>query len=444
MPRSFRRRRARTPLQLVVRAADPSSASQADPGPLRPALPGWARALAVGLGAGITGWLLVLVPVLLSWLADRSGGIGPVLDLTTQIWLLAHGGGLQIGEVRWTLAPLGITLLLLLLVALGSTLLVRSLAGKGLPTRAALLRLPAVVAGGYAAVVLMTALALGSPVQAGRAALGAVLLSGAGALWGAGRAADLGLLQLLPAWARCVPAAAGAAVGTVLLGGAAALGAGLVLHRERITAIADGLGAEGVSAVQLVVAQLAFLPNLLIWAASWVLGSGFSVGAGTVVSPPATDLGLLPSIPVLGALPAEGAADLALSWLIVGVAAGAVAGVVVLRRRPAARLEETAGAGLAAGLVALAAVTVLALLSRGDLGVGRLTNLGPRIPELLMLGGALLVVPAISVGVLGGIVRHWRGYPDAQQSSDSDEPTRVVGLVDDEDPTIRVGDRVGP
>lgn len=444
MPRPFRRRRARNPLQLVVRAADPFSVSQADPGPSHPVLPGWAAALAVALGAGITGWLLVLVPVLLGWLVDRSGGIGPVFGLTTQIWLLAHGGGLQVGEVRWTLAPLGITVLLLLLVGLGTALLVRSVAGELLPTRAAVLRLPAVVAGGYAAVVLMAALALGSPVQAGRAGLGAVLLSGAGALWGAGRVADLGLLRLLPAWARCVPAAAGAALGTVLLGGAAALGAGLLLHHERITAIADGLGAEGISAVQLVVAQLAFLPNLLIWAASWVLGSGFSVGAGTVVSPPATDLGLLPSIPVLGALPAEGAGDLALSWLIVGVSAGAVAGVVVLRRRPSARLDETAGAGLVAGLVALGAVTVLALLSRGDLGVARLTDLGPRIPELLMLGGALLVVPAISVGVLGGIVRHWRGDQDPPRESDPDEPTRVVGLLDDEDPTVRVGDRVGP
>lgn len=462
MSRKFSRRRVRSPLQLMVHSAEPDVDSDAEPEVTRSVpragavLPDWVSALLTGLALGACGWLLVTVPVVLSWVVDRTGELGPVFGTATQIWLLAHGGGLRIGEVDWTLAPLGITAALLLLVTQVSTLLARRIGGApssaaratpgGAPLGARTVRGPACLAGGYALVVLMTALVLGAPVQAGRAMLGALALSAVGALWGTGRVRDLGILDRLPGWARPVPAAAAAAVWAVLIGAAAALASGIVLHRERITAIVDGLGADGLNAAQLLLAQLAFWPNVLVWAASWVLGSGFTVGAGTVVSPPATNLGLLPSVPVLGALPSEGAGHWTLAWLIVGVLAGALAGLTVLSRRPAGGLSDTALSSFMAGLTALGLVILLALLSRGDLGSGRLTGLGPRVVELIVFGGALLILPAVSVGVIGGIARHWRRgrrtrWPRGAEH-DPEESTRVVGGVDDREPTVDVGDRV--
>lgn len=449
MSRKFSPRRVRDSLQLMVHTPDPATNSDDGPDDAQAILPGWVSALLAGLGSGAVGWLLVTVPVLITWSVDRTGELGPVFGTATQVWLLAHGGGLRIGEVEWTLAPLGITLVLLLLITQATAVLTRRLDDDGrarLATR--LVRGPACVAGGYALVVLATALALSSPAQAGRAMLGAVALASVGALWGTSRVVDLGIVQRLPGWARSVPAAAAAAVWTVLIGAAAALAVSIAMHHERITSIAEGLGADGLNAAQLLLAQLAFWPNLVVWAASWVLGAGFTIGGGTVVSPPATDLGLLPSVPVLGALPAEGAGQWSLAWLIVGVLAGMLAGVVVLRRRSAARLDETALASFVAALTALAVLTVLALLSRGNLGVGRLTGLGPRLIELMVLGGALLILPAISVGVIGGLVRHRHGGRGAQPPGAAghgpEESTGAPGVVDDKQPTVRVGDRVGP
>jgi hypothetical protein len=52
--------------------------------------------------------------------------------------------------------------------------------------------------------------------------------------------------------------------------------------------------------------QLALMPNVIAFGNSWLLGTGFSVGQGSIVSPLATELGPLPAIPMLAALPVSG------------------------------------------------------------------------------------------------------------------------------------------
>ncbi|WP_432559747.1 cell division protein PerM [Granulicoccus sp. GXG6511] len=450
------RRRTRNRLRLKVRTAGAVPDSGTEPPRPGSRLPAWAAAILTGAGAGVAGWLIVCLVVVINWLTSLSGDIGPVFGAATQIWLLAHGGGLSIGGVRWTLIPLGLTALILLVaVGLISGLVHRAVSADSL-SRRTVLRLLALVGAGYVVVVGGAAAAFGSWEQTARAVSGAVALVVVAALWGAGRVVDLGLVRLLPEWARPVPAAAVAAVWTVLAGGAAVLATGIVMHRERITAIADGLGADPGSTAQLVLAQAAFWPNLLIWAGAWALGAGFTLGDGTVVSPPATDVGLVPSIPVLGAMPVEPGGNWMLAWLLIGVVAGALAGWVVLRRRSGARLDETAGVSFLAGLAALIAVTLLSLVARGDLGVARLTGLGPRIPELLLLAGPLLTLPAVTVGLIGGLVRQVRGNRSDQVDGEDGEPpedpvaepTRVletsrvnpaVSAMDDDEPTIITG-----
>ena len=53
--------------------------------------------------------------------------------------------------------------------------------------------------------------------------------------------------------------------------------------------------------IALLLAQLALVPNALVWAASYALGAGFVMGAGSVVAPAGTELGMLPGLPLLGA-----------------------------------------------------------------------------------------------------------------------------------------------
>ena len=53
----------------------------------------------------------------------------------------------------------------------------------------------------------------------------------------------------------------------------------------------ESLHTEFVGGIALTAGQLAFVPNLVIWAASWFVGPGFAIGAGSHVSPLGTALG---------------------------------------------------------------------------------------------------------------------------------------------------------
>ncbi|MDO5499660.1 MAG: DUF6350 family protein [Propionibacteriaceae bacterium] len=422
-------RRGRGGFRLKVRSADPIG--DLDDREVTPAwhLPPSVTALLAGAVAAGVGWVLVVGLVFFAWLSARAGELPRIVGSASQIWLLAHGATLRIGDVRWTLMPLGLTLLFLVLVGQLCLRLLRDLSAEFAepPEIRPLARTAAFLVLGYALVAAVVGLLAGSGGQALRAALGAAVLAAIGVLWGVSRAVP-GLMRMLPGWAAPIPAAAGAAVGTLIAGGAAALTVGLVQHQGRIATMTAGLGVDGWSLIGVTLAQLAYWPNLLIWAGSWTLGSGFALGDGTVVSPPATELGLVPSVPVLGALPSEGAGHWLLVWLVTGVLAGVIAGLVVLRRRPHARVDEAAGVSALAGAAALAAYFVGALLSRGDLGSGRLTGVGPRLGELLLFGGALIVLPAALAGLLGALVPRRRsragaGLEDA--ATDRAEPTII-------------------
>ncbi len=104
------------------------------------------------------------------------------------------------------------------------------------------------------------------------------------------------------------------------------------------------------------VAQLAVLPNLVLWAVSWLTGTGFAVGAGTIS--PRTEVlgGPMPALPLLGALPthAGGAAGLGagraragrrLPGLVAAPPAGRGRGVAAAGRRGGRRLGRRRGAG---------------------------------------------------------------------------------------------------
>ena len=139
-----------------------------------------------------------------------------------------------------------------------------------------------------------------------------------------------------------------------------------------------------------------------------MLGAGFTVGTGSMVTLWTTQLGMLPALPVFGALPPAGvASEWLLSWLALGVAIGGVAGVVaVLRGRTnvLGALASAALAGLAVGLVYLG----WAAASRGALGNLRLVGLGPRLVESLLIAMPLLLLSATLAGLVAWFVRRRR------------------------------------
>jgi hypothetical protein len=255
-----------------------------------------------------------------------------------------------------------------------------------------------------------------------QAVLGAAVVSSAGVTLGAAGYRHGGALagvvrvaQALPApLARCCgPTAAALAV---QLGGAAVVLAALLgAGHSRVAELHHALQPGVAGGAVLTLGQALVVPNLVVWTAAALAGPGFGVGAGSWVTLSSSKLGALPALPVLGALPAHGPLPVvALALLGVPVVAGAVAGALLARSQGSApslgrRAADVAGVAVLAGL----GMTVLAWLSGGPAGPGRLADVGP-VPWLTgfafaieVAAGAALALAARSTGVAvrGGAMR---------------------------------------
>jgi hypothetical protein len=226
----------------------------------------------------------------------------------------------------------------------------------------------------------------------------------------------LGLLlarsDALPRWTRWRPDTR-AIVGTALRAGAAAAAAvvtvaalavvaSLLGNYAQIITLYENLHSEALGGLALTIGQILFLPNLVIWAAAWLVGPGFAIGGGSTVSPLGTTLGPIPSIPVLGALP-QGDFVFAFAGLVVPILAGFLAGALLSgsladRITSTGRLTWMLGAGLGAGVVGGAILGLLAWASAGSIGPGRLQVAGPD-PVAVGLVAALELGVAAFVGM---------------------------------------------
>ena len=397
---------------------------------------GW-QLVAVGgaLVSALAGWVIVSGLAVVGWLAADPGDLSSVLHTGTRLWLLANGSPARLGSVSWSLVPLGMSLLIVFMISRFTRSAVRFAQADDSEA----LRIAAGAAGlatvGYAVVVAAVALTSGADVV--RGVVGAAVIAAIGSFWGATRGAGIRVSDHWPQWCRPLPAAVTGGVAVLLVSGAAVLATGIVLHAHRISVLADGLGAGTVGGIALWAAQAAFAPNVVVWAASYALGAGFTIGQGSVVAPSDTSLGLLPSIPILGALPGAGPGTaVSLSWLASGVAAGAVAAFFVVRRRRDARPDETSLVGGLAGLLAALAFTGLAAATGGDLGDGRLAGAGPRMLPLLVMSCTLLGLSGMICGLVFGLVATLRrvrnNRTQAAARAVRPEPTARSAMEDDD------------
>ncbi len=440
------------------------------PAPQRiPAVGAWllSGALAAGLGLGI-----LVVLVLLLWISSpySTEGPGDALHLAADLWLAAHGAHLvRTSTLTGQPAPVGLTPLLLL--ALPGWLLHRA-------TRSALAE-DDPDAGGSAVHGRLTVGYLPAPevdpVRAVGWVCGGYLLVGAATLTYASagplRVDALSAAVRLPALTFAVAAVGGwfacgrpalsrphsralrggarAAAGAALLSCAVLIAAGAVLVAVATLwhALADGAppptGADSwPGRVAVVLLALALLPNAAVWGASYGLGPGFALGAGSFVAPLASGgHPRLPSFPLLEAVPESGSA----TPLTCAAAAVPLAAVLVLADRVArAAVPTCAGAGpheptgpwRTARTAALAScgfavlVTVLAAAAGGPLGTGRLAHVGP----LWWQTGASALGWGLTVGVPAALgLRAWRlrGLERPGLSTATPLPGPVHSIEDD-------------
>ena len=148
-----------------------------------------------------------------------------------------------------------------------------------------------------------------------------------------------------------------------------------------ITRLYESVQVSILGAVVLTLGQLTLVPNLVVYGASWLTGVGFSIGAGSVISPLGSQVGPLPAIPILGALPV-GQLEFGMVSIAVVLVAAFIATLAIRKSADEIRFEfatawsAAVSLGLSIALVAASQMGLLALIASGSAGPGRLAQVG--------------------------------------------------------------------
>lgn len=372
-----------------------------------------ALAALIGLGICLTGGVL-------GWFLTDAGAHGAPRDgLRTAglAWLMAHGSGVRVDEVQVTAIPLGLSVLCAWIswrcaLRAGEWLAGHGPDADGLADGERDWTVPMATTGfglGYLIVAVATHRLAATPATApdlGRVIVAISLLTltiGFGGLaLGSGR---------LAGWSTRWPTGVTVAAVTgfrlaraLLLVGIAAVVVSMLIHFSTAANLAAQLGAGKSDVAVLTLLSLAVLPNAGVMAGSYLAGSGFAVGAQTLVSPSVVVLGPLPVFPLFAALPESGPAP---GWASVVLAVPplmAMAMVIRVQRRwSASGWLDGAARGLAAGLSAALLLGLVASFAGGAIGPGRMSEVGAPIGDFTVHAMASLGLG----GLAGGLLLIW-------------------------------------
>nr|MDT0661176.1 DUF6350 family protein [Micromonospora sp. DSM 115978] len=389
--------------------------AQRAPGGSRPGVRRAPLAVAAGVAAcwaATVSYLPVAVVLGLAQFAEDAGTVVGAARTGLAGWLLGHGVPLETSAGRLGLIPLALGALAAWRLSRAGVHVSRATGLRGRGTLAQALTVAGAVGIGYGLLGLLAAGLLasgGTSVSGIRATVTLTVFGAAAALVGALRTTGA-----LGAVARRTPAVVrdGLRTGLVaalLLLGAGAGAAGLAMATGG-GAASDMIGAyrtgvPGQAGITLV--SLAYAPNAAVWSASYLLGPGFAVGAGTVVRTSEVTIGALPTVPLLAGLPHGPVGPVGAALLAVPVLAGMAAGWLLARRLVRLAGDRTAvgwvtllGAAAVSGPVAGLVLGLAASVSGGPLGSGRLAQVGPVGWQVALTATAVLAVGAL-VGAAG-------------------------------------------
>ena len=398
-------------------------------------MPLWLQGVVELIVTALFSALAVFAAMSAVWATKGFGDMefSSVAAMSAHLWLLIHGVPLDLAAAfgasagTMTLVPLGLSILPLLLCYRSGRRLARaSYEGEFL--------IP--VLSGSVTYALISSAMYGwasphpQPLQALNAALVPLGIVVAGLMWGGYREArslsrmvgvdtaeQISQMSQYSRWAgsyawAVVRAAVVAFVALVGLG-AVLLGIGILAGWSQIVATYQELHAGAVGDTAVTLLQLGFLPNLVIYAIAWSTGAGFSFGAGTSVGLTSSDVGTLPMLPILGAVP-ESMGTFGLVGLLVPLGAGAIAGWWFLREgedhldewvalkvpfRPLSALISAVVLGVMTGIMTSFGTLWLGWISYGSLGIGRFTEVGAE-PLTFAAHTALTVGAGVTFGRL--------------------------------------------
>ncbi|GAB4100816.1 cell division protein PerM [Sinomonas halotolerans] len=422
-------------------------------------MPLWLQGGVEAAQAVLISAVLALVPVVAVWATGGLGDAAPdaVARLGGQAWLLVHGVPLQLaaaagGEagapvpsVPLSFVPLGLTLIPLLLAWRAGRRLARAsyadnlwqallgaaaaYAVAGFAT-AFVCRTPEVGIGVAAASFIPLAPAgLGLVIGARREAGAWTRLIGVDAVDWISRTGQYSRWAGSYLWA--VARAGFLAALTTLALAAVLLAVSLAAHWAQIVTVYERLEAGAVGGAALTVAQLGYVPNLVVWTLGWASGAGVTLGAGSTAGALVTAVGPIPPIPVLAAIP-SGEMLVAPAALVLPVVAGTLGGwwfvregedhfdewlSIKVRARWFTAPVSALFLGALVGAVAGAFAAGLAWVTGGSAGIGRFTELGVDPFWMFAWVGGEAAVGACIGYALGPWLEHRRAARAADEES---------------------------
>lgn len=356
-----------------------------------------------GAGALILGIVSFAGLAVLSWLTSTwngDGGSAPgAMRVGLHLWLSGHHVPVTLVGSPMTVAPLGITIAIVAtLVAAGGRIARHALILNWLDAAKAASGLGGVYGAGL---LLTAALTEGTgshanPMLAFVAGfVVAVLAGGFGMVRRTPQlVGELRVLVPLPVRAGAIGVLVGA--GAIAAAGLVLTVVSLVLHRQRLDALFGLYRGGWFSTVVLALVCVALLPNAAAFGAAYLLGPGFAIGTQTLVSPMVVELGKVPALPLLAALPSPGQPPVTMAFAYaISVVAGALGLAAAIRYAVrhdddwrALSIDRAALRGVLTGLAAAVLTTGLILFSGGAWGDGRLSLIGAPALSTLALSVA--------------------------------------------------------
>ncbi len=174
-------------------------------------------------------------------------------------------------------------------------------------------------------------------------------------------------------------------ISVILIGGLLGIGSlfysiSLAFHFTVVRDLYAVLDAGIIGGILLTILAILTLPNMAISALSYLLGSGFAVGSGTLVSPGFHQLNEIPAFPLLGAIPTG-----THPYLYLGALIGVGAGVFVMTIVKRTSISQLRFGYIIFPFVLTALIFALTWLSNGTLLGGSLTTIGPSLWQFPLL-----------------------------------------------------------
>lgn len=389
-------------------------------------------ALAAALSLG-TALAVVVVPALAAQVAGTrsSASVLDAIIIALNVLVLGHGGGIILStgviDGAVTLTPFGLLALLLILAALGMRRVGRALR---LVRDDGVLRVRALrdAGGALGSYALVYALGVGVLAGIGRSTdtspvVTSAIVSGAmvavlgglmGLLWSLRREATstvpgVRVLDLLPA-----PYGDVARAALIALLGLLGVGLGMTVVMLLVSVPAQSslfvsLDPGVTGGLVLTLVQLALLPLLAVWALVVLAGGTVGFGTSSALSLGGAETGVMPALPMLGSVPGPGDFP-GWTWalLMLPVVPIAFGAVRLVRDVQDIERRDRITAWIAYPAVVVIAVLLLAGLSTGGIGEGRLVHLGPQMGSLLLpLVGLVVLATGGVIGVLATPLLPW-------------------------------------